>query len=378
MRKFQLLAASIYLIIACGCSGYHSNQEGIVSVKPLEVTNIVEDLSPYIDEICVVPAGNDSVCLSAISKLVFDDDRFLALSAGAVFRMDGRGQVIQIGRVGRGPGEYISIRDIAVNINGTELWCLDVSNKVLRFCLKDGSFISEINASKMIGEARCIIPTSEDTFLLYIPNPFSHDMASKARFSCIQKFNIVGESLGDDLPWQGFHIDSSFSNPVSCFEGNYILMPESSEPGIIFSKDRENTRIWFDFGRKNIPNNYFLKDGKPWDKVGDLFEEDYYKLISSVYFPQGDTYFRAFGQSSSVWNFYIPQNGTSGIRWQSVGVFTPPIGCIGSSGGYLYFPYYDYGQNDNEIDPLKKCVIQKYGLPGKKDMTYLIKVKFNV
>lgn len=380
MREVQLFAASIYLIIACGCNGYYPPQEGFVSIRPLEVTKIVDDLSSYIDEICVVPAGNDSVCLSAISKLVFDDNRIFALSAGLVFRMDDAGdRIIQVGRTGRGPGEYISAKDIAINNNGTELWCLDVSNKVLRFCLEDGSFISEISTSQEIGEARCVIPTSENTFLLYVPNPFSYDMTSESRFSCIQKFNIAGKSLGDDLPWQGFHIDSSFSNPVSCFEGNYILMPESSEPGIIFSKDGENTRIWFDFGRQNIPDNYFFKNGAdPWSKVSDAFEEDYYKLVSSVYFPKGDTYFRAFGRSSSAWNFYIPRNGASGIRWQSVGVLTPPIGCIGSSDGYLYFPYYDYGLNDNEIDPLKKCVINRFGLPEEKDKTYLIKVKFNV
>ena len=53
-------------------------------------------------------------------------------------------------------------------------------------------------------------------------------------------------------------------------------------------------------------------------------------------------------------------------------------GRNGFRGDHLYFIYDDYGYVEEEPDPLKKAVNEKFGSPGTKGATYLIKVKLDV
>lgn len=57
---------------------------------------------------------------------------------------------------------------------------------------------------------------------------------------------------------------------------------------------------------------------------------------------------------------------------------SPPISAIAAEGDSLYFLYDDYGYVEDEQDPLKKAVIEKFGFPETKGSTYLIKVKMDV
>ena len=59
---------------------------------------------------------------------------------------------------------------------------------------------------------------------------------------------------------------------------------------------------------------------------------------------------------------------------------TPPVCAVSSEDGWLYFPYEDYGYIplEEEKDPLKKLVIDKFGMPDDEGEFCLIKVKFHV
>ncbi len=350
-------------------------------LTPLRTTQEVEDLLPYVSDLEIIQVGTDSTGCPGLSKILYSDP-VIFLAGGVVFATTPDFQEIQkIGNVGRGPGEYLSIKDIAINADGDEIWCMDVLNSVFRYDLKTLAYLGKIDFDKAREEyARAMIPQANDIIALYTPNPVGFFPRRHETFNCLTYFNLSGNVIDQQLPWTQVNVMAGFSNPVSTnSSGEYILTPESSNTAYVFNDSGVDHQIVFDFGSKWIPAKFFApKDGDPSAKLGDLFDRDCFKLISSVFYLGENLYFHAFGEDSSSWNFFLPKDGSQGIRWESIGNATIPINAIASDGEHLLFNYEDYGSTADEPDPLKKCVIQKYGLPQKSGATYLIKVKLHV
>lgn len=375
------------LVIFSSLSSCFSNKESDKDVKviqPLKDTKIITDLAPYVEELELIPMSSDSVFLSGISKMLVTKNKYYVISGGVVFSMSKTGMNIKrVGNIGRGPGEYILLKDIALNLDGTELWCMDALNALLIFDVGNDTFLRRLDVANInLGYARSILPLKDNSFALYIPNPVSKDIVKdNVVFNCLRIFNREGRELEEQLPWNDFHINASFSVPVSFSDNKtYVLAPEASCPCIIYENGEEKEQVFFDFGSKNVPYRFaFRRGGDPMEMIGEIFEKDYFKLVSDVFFPKGDTYFHAFGKESSSWNFYIPNNESTGIRWKSVGLLTPPISAVATEEGYLFFVYEDYGQIaiEDEQDPLKRCVLDKYGV-SSSSTSCLIKVKIHV
>ena len=352
-------------------------------IDPLMATRIVTDLDPYISELELIPIGSDSVDISGIIKMLVSHDKFYLLAGGVVFSMTQNGETsIRVGNLGRGPGEYLMVKDIAFNHEGTELWCLDVTQKILRYEIEKEAYIGSISLGKDIAHAEAIIPLANNSFAIYVPNPLMKDISDEnISFYCLRICDYNGKEKSRDLPWYDYNIDAAFSSPVSYSDnGICVLSPESSRPCWVFENGEEKERIMFDFGSKNVPFRYsFRAGGDPMLMLGDLFKEDYYKLVSSVLFVESSIYLRAYGRNSSLWNFYIPNEGIQGIRWQSFGVVTPPKSAIATDHGFLYYEFSDYGEIPlkEERDPLKKYVLKEYGEPPS-NKPCLIKVKLDV
>jgi len=376
-RGFILLTLSFFLL---ACSS-HSNTESlnVTTYSPLRSTEEVADLSPFITDLDVIQVGVDSVARTGIRKILFSDP-IVFLCGGVVYSATSDWRFInRIGNVGRGPGEYLSVKDIVINSSGDEIWCMDVLNDVLRYDLKTGTFLSKVQYDDS-GYARAMIPQCDNSVLLYTPNPLNDFPENRETFHCIRQYDAAGKETGKALPWTHFNVMANFSIPVSMARtGEYVITPESSNTAYVFNDNGPAYQIRFDFGKKWIPNNFFdPQNGDPAEKVGELFDMDCYKLISSVYLLEKDVYLHAYGKESSSWNFFFPKDGSRGIRWKSVGVMSPPISAIAAEGDSLYFLYDDYGYVEDEQDPLKKAVIEKFGFPETKGSTYLIKVKMDV
>ena len=336
---------------------------------------------PYVSDIEVIQVGADSTGFPGLSKILYADP-IVFLAGGVVFVTTPAFQdIYKVGDVGRGPGEYLSIKDIAISADCNEIWCMDVLNSVFRYDINTLAFLGKIEFKKDKEEyARAMIPQENEIVALYTPNPvgfFPHDHET---FNCLTYFNLSGNVVDRQLPWTQVNVMAGFSNPVSTkISGEYILTPESSNIAYVFNNSGLDHQIFFDFGSKWIPEKYFTpKGGDPSAKIGDLFEKDCFKLISSVFYLGDNLYFHAFGKDSASWNFFLPKNGSRGIRWRSIGTGAPPISAIASDGEYLIFNYEDYGSIEAEHDPLKQCVIRKFGLPQKPGFTHLIKVKIHV
>ena len=357
-------------------------------IYPLSDTKLTMDLSQSISDLELISIVADSlVNLSGIKKMLVANDKYFCLSGGVVYEMSKDGSLVRrVGNVGRGPGEYLSVKDIVLNVNGEEVWCLDIMNKILKYSINDGSFLSVIDLGRNIGHPSAVIPLKDDAYSLYLPNPFMKDMAkmrSGGSYYCLPVFDKDGKRVRESLKWIDYNIEALFSVPCSSSEGKYVLAPSSSSPAIVYMEGVESEQLFFDFGRKTLPRYYAFERGDdPMMMLENIFEDDYYKLISYILFIKDSLYFCCYGKESSLWNFYYSADGTTGIRWKSIGMLAPPIHAVASEDGYLFFPYDDYGMLgvDQERDPLKRCVLTKYGKPQSPNVasSYLIKVKFNV
>jgi hypothetical protein len=382
MKTIRNLTSLLLGLLLVSCSSRDATDDGnVLHLAPLRATQEVEDLSPYIADLELVRVGSDSTAIPGIAKILYSDP-VVFLAGGAVYATTPDFQEIRkVGNSGRGPGEYISVKDIAVSADGNEVWCMDVLNAVLRYDLKTLSYLGKIDFRMDKKEyVRAMIPQEDGTVALYTPNPAGDFPQEGETFHCLTLYDLAGEPVGRQLPWTRFNVMAAFAIPVSPqVTGEYILTPESSPVAYVFNTGGLDHRIEFDFGSKWIPRKFFdPKDGDPAPKVGDLFDRDCFKLIAPVFYAGQDLYFMAFGKDSSRWNFYLSRDGSRGIRWRSVGVATPPICAIASDGAYLLFNYEDYGLVKEERDPLKKCVIQQFGLPQKTGDSYLIKVKLRL
>lgn len=379
-RHSRKTSPLLLCLIALSCSSRPGVEDTVSwQVSPLRATEEVDDLAPYVSELEVFPVGSDGIARPGISKILFSDP-IVFLSGGVAFSASPDWKTVkQIGNIGRGPAEYLSVKDIMINAAGDELWCMDVLNSILRYDLSTMSFMGKVECEKK-GYARAMIPLENNGVALYTPNPPGAFPEKHETFYCLSYYTASGKTVDQWLPWTQFNVMAGFSNPVSTAAPNTsILIPESSNIAYVFENNGLDHQIIFDFGNKWIPLNFINpKDGDHARKVGDLFDLDCFKLISSVFFPAGDLYFHAFGKESSSWNFFISKDGTNGIRWRSVGGMAPPISAIASRDEYLYFMYDDYGYAEEEQDPLKRLVIEKYGLPVEIGSTYLIKVRFDV
>lgn len=381
----RVLAFIILLFLSLNSCGNHrtENDSSIPEkhFKPLEATKEKEDLSDCITDIELVQINSDGVVFSGMTKLVVGDVRFYLVSGGVVYSASKDGKDVQrIGHLGRGAGEYLSIKDITLNPSQKELWCLDVNNAVLRYDCSNGGFLGKVDPGPTIGYVRAIFPVSEDSFALFSPNPLD-DGASHESFHCLRYYNLDSKELGKKMKWERFNADLGFSIPVTRNGLQFILAPTTFSPAIVFQNGNEMEHVIFDFGRKGVPDNYFSKDvHEAWRNVSALFDADCYKCVSAIYFLGDKVYFQAFGKESSVWNFLMDIEGAKGIRWPSIGGAAPPVSALSSDGGYLFFPYCDYGHAslEEEKDPLKRYVLQKFGRPCDKDASYIVKVKMHV
>ena len=149
----------------------HFIEPDVTIIEPLKATNEVTDLSSFIEGLELIPVSEDPVPFAGVTKML-TGKVFFVLSGGMVFSVSRDGQYVRkIGNVGRGPGEYIMLKDIALNMTESELWCLDIFNDILKYDVETGEFIEKVDVGQEIGSARAVIPMTNDNFALYIPNP---------------------------------------------------------------------------------------------------------------------------------------------------------------------------------------------------------------
>ncbi|HOO42536.1 MAG TPA: 6-bladed beta-propeller [Bacteroidales bacterium] len=382
-RSFFFLFFLILLVTSCRST---SNKEEIKideTILPLDSTVEIDNLSQYIDSLEIIPIVNDAgISLNEILKMLVTKDNFIVLANGSVYSLTKDGKIFrQYGKTGQVPGKYISVYDICLDNSAEEVWCLCYSfpPKIQKYDLVSHILIEEIEIEPL--NATGIIPLKNDGFMLYVPNPDYYDLENFEKdFYCLKIFDWYGLYKEEKLKQKDFNIDAYFTKPVTRSSGNrYVLAPgSSSESCLVYENGELMKSIYFDFGDKTLPAGFaFCGVNNPWKKIEEIFSLDYYKLVSDIYLLDYGVFFTAYGKESSVWHFL--KGGSSGIRWRSIGSnLAPPMRAVAADDTFVYFICEDYGKIllKEELDPLKRHVIQTNGFSHENEISIIIKVKF--
>ena len=131
--------------------------EAVNNIKEVKLSNCVSSLkyTPF--------ETTDSALLGNIYSHFYADDAFMYCASADlmkcihIFTRDGK-YVKDIGKKGRGPGEYSSARTIAV-VPGTDTLIVAGGRKVVFYSLKDGSCLKEIESEDLFGGSKDVTIT---------------------------------------------------------------------------------------------------------------------------------------------------------------------------------------------------------------------------
>ncbi len=249
------------------------------SDKDLKTINILETkkanlfLTQIANEIKYLPLGNE-IFLSEIEQVKYFDEQYFVIDKNErFFRFSEKGKLLnQIGKQGKGPGEYLSIVDFVVHPQTGNIYSIrgEKPNHIMVFSL-DGKYLKTIelkNLAKNIGMTNqnlCIYyfdPQQNIEINIEIMDKDGNTLANyytKYNFTRGRVYNYWSEcffySLGGNLHFKELHSDTIFY-----LDGEKIV-PRA----ILNSGDRKFTP-----GKREIINNEFFQNPT---KVGETLAQ---------------------------------------------------------------------------------------------------------
>lgn len=164
--------AMLVTVGVCSCRNVSDDRGGVGFVYTVDLDNSAPLDRLAISEFCdsvatIIVETHDGALLSQIRKLVYADDRIYILNGMgtrtmslAEFDMSGN-FVRRYGRVGRGPGEYVSVFDFT--LDGERAYLLDImTRRIISYDLDSGRYLEDIPLSQTASTYR-ILKTG-DTF----------------------------------------------------------------------------------------------------------------------------------------------------------------------------------------------------------------------
>lgn len=141
-----LFLCSFFYILCCGCTKKENIDKVVIPVGDVVGTGSILNLRDYAESIEYIPLEtNDSVLISKIDEIAFEDGA-IVINDGSysckIFDENGKYRC-SVGRLGEGPDEFVSIRDIDL-IPGTNELFMDASPRKYFLYDTDGNLIQHI------------------------------------------------------------------------------------------------------------------------------------------------------------------------------------------------------------------------------------------
>lgn len=252
-------------LLSCRQTNKYTNSD--VDVININVDNISEyiDLSPIIeDNATIVQLETTDDCLiSEIKKVVYHSDNLFVSDKlnQKIYRFSSSGSFLNsIGKIGNGPGEYVSLGDFNIIDSYVYIHDRDI-NKIKRYSF-DGGYIDDVYFESQIFFNEFI--DIEDNLYL-VTNNRESDLG---RYNLYQIENYRGKHphITEYLPF-----DSSISDNQRkwglrnyiCKSGNTALMTFSNNGNIIYeiTNNSITPKYQITFSKRSIPKEEIEKGG---------------------------------------------------------------------------------------------------------------------
>lgn len=379
----------IVILVFEGCKDSKQKEDIMVLCSyPHEQTILVEDLTPYIDSVQVIPLETtEKSFITHVEKILLTPDRkMIVLHSTGILLFNNNGIFLfQIGKVGRAPGEYQKIYDIC--LDGKYLLAVDYNNDVLKYSLDDGRFIQKITPLFPEKYPACIgiAPALKGGFFLFCCNPFD-DSDFKHDFYCLNQFDEKGNHIARFLLREDYVIVSSII--TQAYNNSYLIRPQTGD-NICYRIENGEVRPFMkiDFKEKGIPCKYIKFNAEEGFDIQRFVFAPYYKLPMYFQETREQVHFTCAGPENANNIFFLMnKKALTGIRWEVVGASNPNL-VLGYTADedYFYYLFHDYNEYDKlnlpkDMDPLKKYLItrEEIRIEGEDSNPLLIKVKYNI
>lgn len=379
MKGLCCILFSVLLFFSnCKDAKQQQHPEDQIVITPGNPSNFIDDLSPYLDTMIVLPLEtNQQSLISSISKmLILPDESFIVSTPTSILMFDAEGKYIRtLGQKGRGPEEYYGAEDICLDQENKILNILAPDNQVIGYNIGDGSFAFRTPArhpSEQLG-FEAIASGPEGSFFLYCgENRIKESRENHTLFH----FSSEGKLLHSDLPCLDYPINMYLITQT--YDNRYILRPQNQDNVCYYLNDSlPNPRLRIDFGEKTLSNRYS-------PDLQTYLRSDYYKMPIYIHETADQLFFTFCG--AGAWEHYCIHSFSNDktIVWKRKGSDTTNmLLIIGSDKEFFYGLYLDYRAPEeiplDETDLLKREIVQRTRIQLQEDSNpCLIKIKFKI
>lgn len=274
MTKFNYTCFFLLLLLLkTSCKNRDNNIRYITDFKRTVQVQFVESalLSDLIEsDFSYIPLSSDSNHLiGRASRLIFKDSLYFILDGSIskkIFCFHSSGKFnFAFGKVGKGPGEYVSPRDFL--IEDDHIYVFDDFSRLV-FDRK-GNFIQEEKINFWLYE---VLPYNNNSVLAYSPTDYSltGDDTGESKILKILSKSLV-EVHAEFFPYEETLDDGSSPGLLFNYKGTYSCsMPVFGQIYGLDSNYNVFPRFKFDFGKYSWPRDlYALK--KDQSKMEDIF-----------------------------------------------------------------------------------------------------------
>ena len=386
MRRIILLQCAVMtaLLAACGSRIAPRDAEGGIVLKPLEQTQKVDDISPWVDAVEFVRIADDERTLfSTVVKMLLDD-------SGNIYLLDDQGRIVALAADGGSLTEVAQevcdnegchfISDMA--LSNSELLILE-GNEIIRFELAD---LSHVHREKVPVDLPCDALAPDGKGGIYLFSAFPKTLPELP-----QGNNVTKVLAGDEFMLYRISADGvvaeqyiprtdctlSLNNISQSSCGEYMLRPQDGNH--IFYRltaDGIVPAYRVDFGDENIPYRYYF-DVAGEDLMSYIMSP-YYKMPMELHETASHLFFRVAGPEAREVSVVYDSGSSTGIMWENA-PSDMQMQILGSDGEWFYAIMPETGGADDGMHgPLygyvQKALSEKE--PDAADHSYIVKIRF--
>jgi len=277
IMKFKLLFLLFLLIISC-----ESFNDDVIEIDPPSFENNKISLADISDKIEYIKLDNTYSLGFIFSFRLVNNTIYLSSQNNGILTFDKSGKFIQrIGRIGKGPGEYLYYLSFAIDELNNRIYVLDGKNRRITVYSNNGVFIKNISLKQYGG------------YLSDIEYHNSKLIISESISNGYAKYNwIVIDTLGNLVNYKMNSIPEFKSN-LSALSGLYKFKDKLNywnwySDSVFYISPEFNSGLskLFTPGKHRIPRNETVNLG-PYVRTSLLFETTKYVVLIYGYFKQG-------------------------------------------------------------------------------------------
>ena len=171
IRKYIIII--VCFIAASSCQNKPFPQDSPIALNLINIPLREEKLSEFIEELSYIKLEN-SIPIKSIRKIQISDKLIVVSEGRRLFLFDIHGNYIrEIGKRGRGPGEFSYIIDFTLDIEANNLFILNSNGQILKYSITEG-YIETFEITQKIDFDK--ISCFSDKIILSSGNPNGTDI----------------------------------------------------------------------------------------------------------------------------------------------------------------------------------------------------------